>query len=126
MACPHVSGAAAYVKEFHSEWSPAAIKSALMTTAFLMNSSKNPKVEIAYGAGQIDLVKAVYSGLVYHITKEDYLQFLCNEGYSENEIRSISGENINCSSETTGTAGDLNYPSIQLPVGGNKSFSSNF
>lgn len=32
MSCPHASGAAAYVKSFHQTWSPAAIKSALMTT----------------------------------------------------------------------------------------------
>lgn len=32
MSCPHVSGAAAYVKSFHKKWSPASIKSALMTT----------------------------------------------------------------------------------------------
>lgn len=32
MSCPHVSGVAAYVKSFHPDWSPAAIRSAIITT----------------------------------------------------------------------------------------------
>ncbi|XP_074326046.1 uncharacterized protein LOC141664082 isoform X1 [Apium graveolens] len=32
MACPHVSGAAAYVKSLHPKWSASAIQSSLMTT----------------------------------------------------------------------------------------------
>ncbi|MFS7941873.1 putative cucumisin [Helianthus anomalus] len=32
MACPHVATAVAFVKSFHPDWSPSAIKSALMTT----------------------------------------------------------------------------------------------
>lgn len=32
MSCPHITAIAAYVKTFNPTWSPAAIKSALMTT----------------------------------------------------------------------------------------------
>ncbi|RWR76037.1 hypothetical protein CKAN_00444900 [Cinnamomum micranthum f. kanehirae] len=109
MACPHVSGAAAYVKAFHPNWSPAAIKSALMTTAFPINSRKNVDMELAYGASQINPVKVVNPGL----------------GYTAKEIRRISGANIQCR-KTNGTVGDLNYPSIQLQVDKNRTFSRKF
>lgn len=38
MSCPHATAAAAYIKSFHPSWSPAAIKSALMTTGNDYNS----------------------------------------------------------------------------------------
>lgn len=38
MACPHVTGAAAFIKSVHRNWSPSMIKSALMTTGTRPNT----------------------------------------------------------------------------------------
>ncbi|XP_047319889.1 subtilisin-like protease SBT4.6 [Impatiens glandulifera] len=70
MACPHVTGAAAYVKSKHPNWSPSAIKSSLMTTAWTMNTNYNADAEFGYGAGHIDPVRAVHPGLVYETCKD--------------------------------------------------------
>ncbi|XP_074358073.1 cucumisin-like [Apium graveolens] len=114
MSCPHATGAAAYVKASHPDWSPAAIKSALMTTATIMDPRKNSDAEFAYGSGQIDPLKAVDPGLVYDASEADYVNFLCNEGYNTSLVRLISGDASNCS--TPGTTWDLNYPSFALPL----------
>ncbi|KAG9445462.1 hypothetical protein H6P81_016802 [Aristolochia fimbriata] len=117
MSCPHVSGAAAYVKSFHPTWSPAAIKSALMTTAHPMSNTSNKDAEFAYGAGHIDPMKAVDPGLVYDAQKSDYIQMLCNTGYGTDNVRLISGDNTTSCPETpVGTARDLNYPTMAVKV----------
>ncbi|KAF6174872.1 hypothetical protein GIB67_026360 [Kingdonia uniflora] len=71
MACPHVIGATAYIKTFHPDWSPSAIKYALMTTAIPVNSSRNLDAKFSYGADVIDPVKAINPGLVYDIVEDD-------------------------------------------------------
>uniref|UniRef100_A0A162A3Y3 Inhibitor I9 domain-containing protein n=1 Tax=Daucus carota subsp. sativus TaxID=79200 RepID=A0A162A3Y3_DAUCS len=114
MSCPHATGAAAYVKASHPDWSPAAIKSALMTTATIMDSRKNPDAEFAYGSGQIDPMKAVDPGLVFDASEADYINFLCGEGYNISTIRLISGDASNCS--TASKTWDLNYPSFALSL----------
>ncbi|GFP86156.1 cucumisin [Phtheirospermum japonicum] len=112
MACPHVAGAAAYVKSFRPNWSPSAIKSALMTTAWKMDPKKDSLAEFSYGAGHIDPVKAVDPGLVYDTLLDDYAKMLCGLGYDAAKIRNIFGAIITCPVGPRTTPKDLNYPSM--------------
>ncbi|KAJ1414834.1 Phospholipase D, C-terminal [Sesbania bispinosa] len=63
MSCPHVSGIAALLKSVHKDWSPAAIKSALMTTAYTMNNKGAPISDLASNhsafANPLHLVQAM-------------------------------------------------------------------
>jgi len=90
MSCPHVSGLAALIKSVHPDWSPSAIRSALMTTAYttyknnkklLDGASKKPATPFDFGAGHVDPVSALNPGLVYDLTVDDYLSFFCALNY---------------------------------------------
>ncbi|KAI3515117.1 hypothetical protein L1887_13868 [Cichorium endivia] len=117
MACPHVSGIAAYIKTFNPKWSPAAIKSALMTTASAMI---NTHVEFAYGAGYMNPLAALKPGLVYDAVEVDYVTFLCQEGYNTEIIRIITGDISSRCSHHNKQANDLNYPAFVIPTLRNK------
>ncbi|XP_016162747.1 subtilisin-like protease SBT4.8 [Arachis ipaensis] len=128
MACPHVAGAAAYVKTFHPDWSPAAIKSSLMTTAKPMNGSE--LAEFSYGSGFLDPVRAINPGLVFDASKKDYVNLLCRIGYDTMEVRKISGDKSVCPSSSSHhhlpMAKDFNYPAIAAEIEPNKPFRINF
>ncbi|MED6114853.1 hypothetical protein PIB30_084498 [Stylosanthes scabra] len=114
MSCPHVSGIATYVKSFHPDWSPAAIKSAILTSATpMVRSSVHDVGEYAYGSGQANPVQALNPGLVYDITKGDYVQMLCNFGYDNATVKLISGEVNPCKgAANTALVSSLNYPTF--------------
>ncbi|GAY42057.1 hypothetical protein CUMW_063980 [Citrus unshiu] len=121
MACPHIAGVVAYVKSFHPSWSPAAIKSAIMTTAKPMSQRVNNEAEFAYGAGQVNPQKAVSPGLVYDMDDMSYIQFLCHEGYNGSSLAVLVGsKSINCTSLIPGVGYDaLNYPTMQVSLKSN-------
>ncbi|XP_068667727.1 cucumisin-like [Aristolochia californica] len=125
MSCPHATGAAAYIKSFYPKWSPAAIKSALMTTAYPMKQTTNTDHEFAYGAGHINPVQAVNPGLVYDAGELDYVAMLCSEGYDTKKLRLITGDKSVCPN-SNGSVWDLNYPSFAVSVAGDKPFSATF
>nr|XP_043614552.1 subtilisin-like protease SBT1.5 [Erigeron canadensis] len=122
MACPHVSGLAALLKAAHPEWSPAAIKSALMTTAYTLDnrgetmideSTGNSSTVMDFGAGHVHPQKAMDPGLVYDISSYDYVDFLCNSNYTAKNIQVITRKHADCSrAKKAGHTGNLNVPSM--------------
>jgi subtilisin family serine protease len=79
MSAPHVAGVAALLKQLKPSWTPAMIKSALMTSGYdvLDGPNTNPLVIFRQGAGHIKPNSAADPGLVYNNTFNDWLAFLC-------------------------------------------------
>ncbi|KAL5706471.1 hypothetical protein ACHQM5_024634 [Ranunculus cassubicifolius] len=120
MACPHVSGAAALLKSAHPDWSPAAIRSAMMTSASNNNnlfesmtdeSSGKAATPFDMGAGHVNLDLAMDPGLVYDIGNNDYINFLCSIDYDPKMIQVITRTPVRCPVRKA-LPGNLNYPSI--------------
>ncbi|KAF3787210.1 Subtilisin-like protease SBT1-7 [Nymphaea thermarum] len=61
MSCPHVSGLAALLKGAYPNWSPAAIKSALMTTSYSAYPNGQPLLDSATGKSSSPLVHGIQS-----------------------------------------------------------------
>ncbi|XP_044461856.1 CO(2)-response secreted protease-like isoform X2 [Mangifera indica] len=123
MACPHVTGSAAFIKSLHPDWTSSMIKSALMTTATyydnigkpINNSSGNSANPHEMGVGEISPLKALNPGLVFETTTKDYLRFLCYYGYSNKIIKSMANTNFNCSKNSIDKLiSNINYPSISI------------
>ena len=83
MSSPHVAGLAALFKERYPSWSPMAIKSALMTTAYdILDGgtpapNTNPVLIFRQGAGHVNPPRAFSPGLVYDSSFSDWLAFIC-------------------------------------------------
>ncbi|KAH7659859.1 Tripeptidyl-peptidase II protein, partial [Dioscorea alata] len=123
MSAPHIAGISALLKSQYPTWSPAMIKSAIMTTATIHDNtgqliamadpSLTPATPFSYGAGQVNANAVMDPGLVYDLTTEDYLNFLCANDYNLKELRLFS-DNYTCPS-TPMQIEDLNLPSISIP-----------
>ncbi|CAA7056882.1 unnamed protein product [Microthlaspi erraticum] len=105
MAAPHVAGVAALIKQVHRDWSPSAIKSAIMTTAVTLD---NP---LAVGAGQVSVNRVLDPGLIYDTTPQDFVNFLCNEEKKSRKLINIITRS-NISDACKNPSPYLNYPSI--------------
>ncbi|CAN1186201.1 Subtilisin-like protease [Linum perenne] len=97
MSCPHLSGIAALLKTSHPDWSPAAIKSAIMTTADHTNRVGNPITD-----QQFDL------------QPDEYIPYLCGLGYSNSSVEIIVQRKVKCSRNSSIPEAQLNYPSFSI------------
>ena len=122
MSCPHVSGLGALLKGAHPNWSPAAIKSALMTTASIIDnrngvltdeSTTTEATPFEYGSGHVRPDKALDPGLIYDMGELDYVNFLCSQpGYTSQKIQIFTGDASHSCPLTPSRTEDMNYPSF--------------
>ncbi|KAL9143809.1 hypothetical protein ABFS82_14G258200 [Erythranthe guttata] len=117
MACPHISGVAALLKSAHPDWSPAAIQSAMMTTANHLDNTNQPIREVngtvatplGIGSGQVDPNRALNPGLIYDANVQDLVNLVCSMNFTRKQTQTIvKSTNYNCSNPSS----DLNYPSF--------------
>ncbi|KAF6144413.1 hypothetical protein GIB67_024640 [Kingdonia uniflora] len=120
MACPHVSGIAALIRSAHPTWSPAAVKSALMTSTDAIDhwgkpisDGLKPADVFAVGSGHVNPERALNPGLVYNIMPDEYLTHLCSIRYTRTQIFTITHRSVNCRDIMKKNKGfSLNYPSL--------------
>ncbi|WVZ90621.1 LOW QUALITY PROTEIN: hypothetical protein U9M48_036906 [Paspalum notatum var. saurae] len=132
MSAPHLSGIAAIIKGAHRDWSPAAIKSAIMTTAYVVDDKKqpildenlNPAGHFSIGAGHVNPEQAISPGLIYDTDEEQYVLYLCGLGYTDAEVETITHHKVHASvgklvvNRTVSNVGDASssyYVNIEMP-----------
>jgi subtilisin family serine protease len=112
-SAPEVTGVAALLKEAHPGWSPSALKSALMTTAYVevVNTDGEPADAFDMGAGHIDANRATDPGLVYDSGFADHAAYLCGlpePPFPADQCATLASEGF------SSAAVDLNLPSIAV------------
>ncbi|CAN6585742.1 unnamed protein product [Malus baccata var. baccata] len=103
ISTPHVTGIVVLIKRMHPNWSPVAIKSALVTTAwrkgpsglpiFAEGSPQKLANPFDFGRGLVNPNGAVDPGLVYDMGAADYMEYLYARGYNNSAISRLIGKN---------------------------------
>ncbi|RYC13743.1 S8 family serine peptidase [Nocardioides zhouii] len=106
MSSPHIAGLAAFILSKNPTWTPMAVKSAMMTTAYdLKNANGSPDTNpFNEGAGHVDPTKFFDPGLVVTSGAAEWIGFLRGQGafFDDPDLDSIPAV----------AATDLNIPSM--------------
>ena len=103
MSSPHVAGYGALLTQARPTWSPAAMRSAMATTADA-TSRAGLSAPLNVGSGHVRPNRTIDPGLVYDAGYSDYLAFLKGQGLCCATSASIPALD----------ASDLNQPSIAI------------
>nr|WP_281497169.1 cell wall-binding repeat-containing protein [Ornithinimicrobium sp. F0845] len=116
MSAPHIAGLGALMKQKYPDWSPMAIKSAMMTTARDTDDSGGPiqrggadASPLDFGAGEVQPAPSYNPGLVYDSDLTDWAAYACAIG--QLELAFVPGT---CDSFPVIDPSDMNYPSISI------------
>ncbi len=133
MAAPQVAGIAADIMTAHPGWSPAAVKSALMTTALPVDASEGP---LASGAGEVSLRRALDPGLVYDAPGRGWADVasisigdLVAEQTVTRRVTNVSEKAETYTSHVHGLPGlgvSVNPPTLSLSPGQSRTFAVTF
>jgi len=114
MSVPHVAGTAALLLQEHPQWPPAAVKSALMTTArqdVLSSAGLRDANPFEFGAGHIVPNSAVDPGLVFDMTADEYDAFAC--GIASPAVTAERCDEL-AAAGFSFDAADINQPAISI------------
>ncbi|KAI8535354.1 hypothetical protein RHMOL_Rhmol10G0167800 [Rhododendron molle] len=127
MAAPHVAGLAALIKQKFLSFSPSAIGSALSTTASLYDKNggplmaqraytnpdvnQSPAMPFDMGNGFVNSTASLDPGLIFDLSYDDYMSFLCGINGSAPVVLNYTGQSCGVS---TICGIDLNLPSITI------------
>ena len=114
MSTPHVAGVAALLRQAHPDWSPAAIRSALITRArqdLQLPDSIAAANPFDYGGGHIEPNDALQPGLVYDVSDDEYDAFAC--GVASPAVTSSRCADLAAAGHSF-FARDMNQPAISI------------
>ncbi|CAN6975120.1 unnamed protein product [Brassica rapa subsp. trilocularis] len=129
MSAPHVTGIAALIKQKFPHFTPAAIASALSTTASLTDrkggpimaqrtvlnpdATQTPATPFDMGSGFVNATAALDPGLIFDIGYNEYMKFLCGINGSSPVVLNYTGESCSAYNSSL-AASDLNLPSVTI------------
>ncbi|KAG2304048.1 hypothetical protein Bca52824_032699 [Brassica carinata] len=129
MSAPHVTGIAALIKQKFPHFTPAAIGSALSTTASLTDrkggpimaqhavlnpdATQTPATPFDMGSGFVNATAALDPGLIFDIGYNEYMKFLCGINGSSPVVLNYTGESCSAYNSSL-AASDLNLPSVTI------------